>query len=172
MRFDVSNLMASIDCKRLRGADLISDEPLDLAGRERNAAPAESPQVGKAGMGAHLYTACLGDPEGMGHDLRIAPVKAAGDIGRGHNRKHRIVITAAIGTETFTKIRIKIDRKHELAFVVLDASTQRCLSTSRSWRPVPAIINVQNDPIDPKVAWRWATIALLIMLPVGAIDSS
>jgi hypothetical protein len=111
MRFDVSDAMARIGGKRLRRADLIGDEPLDLAGRERNAAPAESPQVGKSWMRANPYAARPGNAEGMGHDLWIASMKAASDIGRGHDRKHCVVITAAIGTETFAKIAIKINLK-------------------------------------------------------------
>jgi hypothetical protein len=59
----------------------------------------------------------------MGHDLWIAPVKTAGNIRRGHNREHRVVITAAIGAETFPKIRIEIDRNHQLALVMADGTT-------------------------------------------------
>jgi hypothetical protein len=122
MRFDVSNAMTDVGRKRLRSTDLIGDKPFDFRGREGNAATAESPQVGKAGMCTHPYTPRLGNTESMSHDLWIAPMKAAGNIGRGHNREHRVVITATIGAETFTKIGIEIDGNHELALVMLDAS--------------------------------------------------
>jgi hypothetical protein len=155
MRFDVSNAMTGVGRKRLRSTDLIGDKPFDFPGREGDAATAESLQVGKAGMCAHPYTPRLGNTEGMGHDLSITRMKAAGNIGRGHNREHCVVITATIGAETFTKIGIEIDRNHELALVLLDAS---------DLHEQPSICKIR--PTDPHFITDVGDAALFITLPV------
>ena len=74
--------MASVSCERLGGADLISDQPLDLAKRDGNAPPSKTPQVRKTWMCADRDAFILSQTKSAGHDLRIAGVKAAGDVRR------------------------------------------------------------------------------------------
>ncbi len=51
----------------------------------------------------------LGNGEGGGHDVRIAGMHAAGDIGRTDDRQHRLVVAHAIGAEAFAHVGIEVD---------------------------------------------------------------
>ena len=58
--------------KRVRGADLIGDEPLDFSRRERQSAAAEAPEIGKSRMRSGRDPLGFRGLEGPCHDLRIA----------------------------------------------------------------------------------------------------
>ena len=114
MRLHMRELVAGIGGERRRRADLIGDEPLDLGGRKGQPPPAEAPKVRKAGMGTDGHAFVLGDTKGAGHDLRVAAMKAAGDIGRGDDVEHGRIIAHDIGAETFAAVAIEIDARHEI----------------------------------------------------------
>jgi hypothetical protein len=112
MRFHVGDAVVAIGGERLGGADLVGHDALDFGGGKWNPAAAETPQVGQARMCAHRDAALFGSVEGLRHDLRIAGVKAAGDVRRGDDGQHGLVVAALVGAETFTEIGIEIDSRH------------------------------------------------------------
>src|ERR1700682_3789512 len=52
--------------------------------------------------------------ENLCHDLRIAGMKAAGDIDARHNIEHGVVVADPVGAEPFAAIAIQIDAAHGL----------------------------------------------------------
>jgi hypothetical protein len=63
-------------------------------------------------MGADRDAALAGNGERPRHDLGIARMQTAGDVGRGDDGKHGLIVTTAIGAKAFAKIRIQIDISH------------------------------------------------------------
>src|SRR4051794_15667574 len=107
MRLDVSDAMARVAGKRLRSADLISNDPFDLAGREGHPAPTKAPKIRKTRMGADRNPALLRELECARHDLGVAGMESASHVGRRNDGQHRVVIPAAICPKTLAKIRIQ-----------------------------------------------------------------
>src|SRR5205823_15015572 len=63
-------------------------------------------------MRADRDAARLGDAERARHDLRIARMEAAGDVRRGDDRQHGVVVAAPVRAEALGEIGIKIDGRH------------------------------------------------------------
>src|SRR5262249_23655844 len=104
MWLDVGDAMARVARKRLRSANLIGNDPFDLAGREGHPAATKPPEVRKSRMGADRNPTLLREPECMRHDLGIASVETARDVGRGDDGQHRVVIAATIVSKSLAKI--------------------------------------------------------------------
>src|SRR5215510_16409191 len=92
MWLDVGDAMARVGGERLRSANLIGNDPFDLAGRKRHPAAAKPPKVGKTRMSADRNPALLRELECARHDLGIAGMETAGDVRRRNDGHHRIVI--------------------------------------------------------------------------------
>ena len=88
MREPVPGLRGEGGC----GADLVGDEALDLGLAHHDAAAAEAGPVGEARMRADGDIARAGQREGRCHDVGVAGVEAAGDVGRGDDVEHRRVV--------------------------------------------------------------------------------
>src|SRR3984893_15539163 len=112
MNLHIAEPRPGISGKCVRGADLIGDEPLDFSRRERQSAAAEPPEIGKSRMRAGRDSLGLRRLEGPCHDLRIAGMKAAGDIDARDDIEHGVVVADPVGAETFAAIAIQIDAAH------------------------------------------------------------
>ena len=108
----VGDAMARVAGKPLRSANLISNDPFDLAGAERHLAAAKPPKIRETRMGADRDPALLCELECVRHDLRVASMETASDVGRRNDRQHRLIITAAIAPKTFAKIRVEVHSCH------------------------------------------------------------
>lgn len=85
MRLDEGDRVAGVGGKRLRGADLIGDQPLDFVRRKGHRPPSESPEIRKGRVGANVDAPLPRHLDGTGHDFGIAGMKAARDVGRSHH---------------------------------------------------------------------------------------
>jgi hypothetical protein len=112
MNLHIAEPRPGIGGKGVRGAELIGDEPLDFSRRERQSAAAEPPEIGKSRMRSDRDPLDLRRLEGLCHDLRIASMKAAGDIGARHNIEHGVVVADPVSAEPFAAIAIQIDAAH------------------------------------------------------------
>jgi len=97
--------------------ELVDDIVADFIGSEVHCPAAETAQVREAGVSADAYTLADAFGHRSVHDVRVARVEAAGNVGAGHDIQERCVVTHRVGTKTFTKIRDKIDCGHFGAFL-------------------------------------------------------
>jgi hypothetical protein len=92
------------------GADLIGDEVFKLARRDARHAPSpEVLEIGETGMRTNGHALEPGQLRGSAHDLRVACVEAAGDIGCRDDVEHGGIVTHGPGAEAFADIRVEID---------------------------------------------------------------
>ena len=66
-------------------------------------------------MGADRDAFGLRGGKGLRHDLRIAGMKAAGDIDARDDIEHGGIVADPVGAKTFAAIAIQIDAAHDLA---------------------------------------------------------
>src|SRR6185503_14171494 len=132
MRLDVRDAVADQRRHPRRRAHLVGDQARDLLRRERDAAPPEAPEVGEAGMGAHGDAAFLRRGHRRGHDLRVAGVEAAGDVGAGDETQHRAVVAHAPGAEAFRHVAVEVDGWHAAGpLLPIDARAKAYTSMAR-----------------------------------------
>jgi len=81
----------------------------DLAGRHRQSPPPEALQIGVTRMGADRDTESNAQMDRRPHDLRVAGVRAAGDVGAGHLAQNRRVIAQCPTAKAFTTIGVEVN---------------------------------------------------------------
>src|SRR5215212_7198369 len=132
MRFDVSHLVTGRGRDRLQRPDLVGDQVLDLRCLEAGNWTAAKPmQVAVARMSADADPAGLRKLDGPAHDVRVAGVKAAGDIHGCGKLDHCGVVAHLPSAKSFTEIAIEIDGAH----VVSPCASGSLVGRQRvSWR--------------------------------------
>ena len=97
---------------RLQCADLVLDVRGETLRRDRQTPPSETAQIVEARMRADRHAAFQRQFHGARHHQRIARVKPAGDVGRGHDTEQRRIVTHGPGAEALAHIGVKIDAGH------------------------------------------------------------
>jgi hypothetical protein len=113
MDFHMTEPCSGIGGERACGTYLIGNEPLDFARTVRQPAPPKPPKVEKPGMGPDRHTLRFRRRKSLGHDFRIAGMKAAGDIDACNNVEHGGIIPHAVSAIPFPAIAIEIDARHD-----------------------------------------------------------
>ena len=109
MRLHMGDSMSAQNRQRLRRAELIGDRALDLPCAHRQTAPPETCEVRKGDVGADGDSLFLGARKCRRHDVGVAGVEAASDIGARHDLEHGGVVAHAPMAETFPEVGVKID---------------------------------------------------------------
>src|SRR2546423_2347957 len=113
MSFDVSHFVTGRGRDRLQRPDLVSDQVLDLrCFQARHWTAAKPMQVAVAWMSADAHPTGLRKLNGLAHDVRVAGVKAAGDIHGCGKLDHGGVVAHLPSAKSFTEIAIEIDGGH------------------------------------------------------------
>ncbi|MNT47226.1 hypothetical protein D3C72_1839220 [compost metagenome] len=109
MHLDVGDGMARVCGKGLCRTDLVGDQAFDLAGAERNDAAAETPEVRETRVRTYRNPTFPGQCEGLRHDLRVAGMQAAGDIGGADDIQDGFVVAHAIGAVSLAHVGVEVD---------------------------------------------------------------
>ena len=142
MRLHEGNFMTDITRHRDRGAELIGDRPLDLGGRHWQRSPPKAGEIGKRNMRPDGDAERLRLNEAARHDIRVAGVKTAGDIGAGHDAQHRGVIAHAPNAKTLAQIGVEIDARQRTLLNLATDYTRRRVDTKPP--PPRAYFNPQS----------------------------
>jgi hypothetical protein len=59
-------------------------------------------------MGADGHAELLGSNKGARHDVRVAGMHAAGDVGRTHDRQDRVIVAHLPCAEAFAEIGVEV----------------------------------------------------------------
>src|SRR6516164_5497091 len=113
VRLDVADAIAEGARHPLQCADLVDDHLFDVLGLlALDLAAAKTPDIKKARMSAYPNTVLLGAADGVKHDQRIAAVKTASDIRRGHDLQHLGVAAHGPGAKALAHVAIQVDQIH------------------------------------------------------------
>ena len=91
------------------GAHLVENVGLDFVRRSLDRAPAESPEIVVAGMGADRDPAFYCQPHRAVHDDRIAGVETAGHVRRGDDLEDLLVAPEVVIAEAFAHVTVEVD---------------------------------------------------------------
>ena len=109
VQLDVMQLEAHGAAKSGGGTQLVEDVITAVGRSDVDPATPEAQKVGKARMGPYGDSALLGSLKRPPHHGRIAGVKAAGDVRRGHGSQHRLVGAALPQPEALAHVGVDID---------------------------------------------------------------
>ena len=112
MGFYVADARAMKSCERLSCADLITDGMRNFSWRKGDEPSSKADQILECNMRADCNIFFFRKSETSRHYIRVASMKAAGDIGACYKVEHGVVVAHTPMTETFPKICIEIDRFH------------------------------------------------------------
>ena len=96
MRLHVAHHTVLRTHHRLQRADLVEHLSVDRLRREIHRRAAKVFPIGEAGMCANRHAVFDGITHALQHGLRIARVKATGDVDRGDQRHQRRIGAAAL----------------------------------------------------------------------------
>ena len=97
-------------------AHLIAMDILDLLRRDFHATPSEAHEIGQARMRAHGHAVLHGELDALAHHVRIAAVKAAGDVGRRDVRHDFFVGSERPASVALAHVAVDVDvHAHECA---------------------------------------------------------
>jgi len=87
--------------ERPQRTDLIDERGPNFIGREPHLAASEPGEIGESRVCADADSMLPGQTHGALHHQRVAPMKAARDVGRGDHGHHRLVLADRVRAETF-----------------------------------------------------------------------
>jgi hypothetical protein len=109
VRLDVLELGAGGLHEGAERARLIPVIVLQLRGRDLHAPPPEAHEIREPRVGTDCDTVLHGELHGFAHHVRIAAVKAAGDIRGGDVRHHLLVVAERPAAVALTHVAVDVD---------------------------------------------------------------
>jgi hypothetical protein len=109
MRLQVADSPAGDARERIEGAELVEHIGGQLRRCHVDAASPETCQVAVTDLRSDRHATGDGPGADLAHDVRVASVKAAGNVGAGDHVEQCLVIAQAPPTEALSEVGIEVD---------------------------------------------------------------